>query len=132
MAAETLFQTTVTAVGPEAADLLAGGVLILFDRGAPPELAEISVLHDNGRPTGRAPVRGDWFCIGSERFEITGVGEAAWRKVGDLGHVVLNFTGAASPDRPGEICLAPAGADAVLPLLVPGAVLEVRARAREG
>ena len=39
------YSTTVTAIGEEVADLLEGGVLILYADGAPPALAEVSVQH---------------------------------------------------------------------------------------
>ena len=41
-----LYETTIKEIGPEAADLLEGGVLILFRVGAPRELAEVAVLHE--------------------------------------------------------------------------------------
>lgn len=42
---KTHYRTALTAVGPDVPDLLDGGILILFADGAPPELAEVSVLH---------------------------------------------------------------------------------------
>jgi glucitol/sorbitol PTS system EIIA component len=38
------FRTVVTQVSDEARELVESGVLILFAEGAPPELAEVSVL----------------------------------------------------------------------------------------
>ena len=38
---KTYFRTTITQVGPDVADLIEGGVLILFADGAPAELAEV-------------------------------------------------------------------------------------------
>lgn len=126
MTSAPLFQTTLAVVGADAADLIADGILILFDRTAPPELAEVSVLHEGARPPGRAPNSGDWLCIGPERVRITAVGDAAWRKVHELGHVVFSFNGASLPSRPGEICVAPMEPARLLSLLAPGAVLAVR------
>jgi PTS system glucitol/sorbitol-specific IIA component len=40
-----IWKTEITDVGPEVADLAEGGVVIFFASGAPPELAEVSVLH---------------------------------------------------------------------------------------
>lgn len=98
-------KTRITAIGPEVADLAEGGVLILFAEGSPPELAEVSVMHvvEEG-PAPAAPAIGARIVIGALNAEITAVGDSAWQKVRDIGHVVISFTGADSTDRPGEIC----------------------------
>ena len=126
MASTPLFRTVLTRIGPDAADLIGDGILILFDHSAPPELAEVSVLHDRAGPVGRAPLAGDWLHIDGEAMRVTAVGESAWQKVLDLGHVVFSFNGAGSVSRPGEICVDRVAPGRLLPLLVPGAVLEVR------
>jgi len=98
-------KTRITAVGPEVPELAEGGVLILFADGAPPELAEVSVLHETKEgPLENAPARGAPIRIGSLAAEITAVGDTAWKKVREIGHVVINFNGAGEADRPGEIC----------------------------
>ncbi|KQT52423.1 MULTISPECIES: PTS glucitol/sorbitol transporter subunit IIA [unclassified Aureimonas] len=97
-------RTLVTAVGPDVPDLLEGGVLILFADGAPPELAEVSVLHRvTEGPSDDAPKVGTPIRIGPVEAQLTGLGDLAWAKVRDLGHVVINFNGADHPERPGEI-----------------------------
>jgi len=97
-------RTTVTAVGPDVPDLLEGGVLILFADGAPPELAEVSVLHAVVEgPSDEAPPVGTPIRVGQVLANITGIGPLAWGKVRDIGHVVINFNGEAEPARPGEI-----------------------------
>ena len=55
----TLYHTKISDVGAEAPDMLSGGVLILFKVGAPPELAEVSVLHEPDDKIGAAPKPGD-------------------------------------------------------------------------
>ncbi len=102
------YRTVVTAVGDEVADLLDGGVLVLYADGAPPALAEVSVLHRvQDEVVGHTPSAGDAFTLGSLHTRITAVGETAWRKVKELGHVVINFNGATNAERPGEICVEP-------------------------
>jgi len=97
----------VTAIGPDVADLAEGGVLILFAKGAPPELAEVSVLHEiMEEPAIEAPKVGSILRIGSLQVPLTAIGEAAWAKVRDIGHVVISFNGAHEAERPGEICAA--------------------------
>ncbi len=125
MPGPSLFRTTITAIGAEAGELIEAGVLILFQNGAPPELAEVSVLHDNASRIGRVPVGGDIVRIGAAEFRITAVGETAWQKVADIGHVVFGFSGAQVAERPGEICLEAVEPAAVLAALAPGAVLEI-------
>jgi glucitol/sorbitol PTS system EIIA component len=97
-------RTVVTAVGPDVADLLEGGVLILFADGAPPELAEVSVLHRlAAEPSVEAPAPGTPIRVGAVEARLTAVGALAWNKVRDIGHVVVNFNGAAEAERPGEL-----------------------------
>ena len=102
------YSTTVTAIGEEVPDLLDGGVLILYADGAPPALAEVSVLH---RVDGavqiqvQAPPVGARISFGGLSTRVSAVGSSAWDKVRDLGHVVINFNGASKAERPGEICV---------------------------
>lgn len=97
-------KTSIKAVGPDVADLVENGVLILFAEGAPPELAEVSVLHKVESMGNVAPKPGDKVTIGNLAATITAIGPAAWQKVKDIGHVVINFNDAKSAERPGEIC----------------------------
>ena len=97
-------RTVVSAVGPDVADLLEGGVLILFADGAPAELAEVSVLHRIAEgPSAEAPPVGAIIRVGAVEAPLTAIGALAWNKVRDIGHVVINFNGAATPERAGEI-----------------------------
>ncbi len=123
----TLFRTAIAAVGDEAAELLDGGVLILFAAGAPPELAEISVTHDIITPPGAAPEPGSLLRIDDARFRITAVGATAWQKIAEIGHVVFSFNGAAIAERPGEICVEHAPPERLRPLLRAGAGIEITA-----
>lgn len=123
----TLYRTTISEVGPEAPDMLSGGVLILFEHGAPPELAEVSVMHRPAAKPGNAPSPGAILAIGDFTVKVTAVGDTAWKKVADLGHVVISFNGASSAERPGEICVETRDADEIAAALKPGAVLEFRA-----
>lgn len=100
------FSTTITSIGEEVVDLLAGGVLILYADGAPPALAEVSVQHcvDSGvQPL--PPPLGAHVHVGQLTTRISAVGSTAWAKIRELGHVVINFNGAHHAERPGEICV---------------------------
>lgn len=106
-------QTTMTAIGEEVPDLLEGGVLILYADGAPAALAEVSVQHASDDIAEQVPPVGSRVAIGDARTTVSAVGPTAWGKVRDIGHVVLNFNGAARAERPGEICVAPCDAEAL-------------------
>ncbi|MDE2383802.1 MAG: PTS glucitol/sorbitol transporter subunit IIA [Alphaproteobacteria bacterium] len=99
-------QTVITGIGPEVADMAEGGVVILFADGAPPELAEVSVLHKTvEEPSAKQPPVGAAVRIGSIAVKITGIGPTAWAKMTSMGHIVFAFNGGDASDRPGEICV---------------------------
>ena len=119
-------KTRITAIGPEVAELAEGGVLILFADGSPPELAEVSVMHvvEEG-PEAAAPAVGARITIGSLNAEITAVGDSAWQKVREIGHVVISFTGAQSTDRPGEICATEIVGEELVAALKEGQIITI-------
>lgn len=120
--------TVITRVSDEARELVEAGMLILFAEGAPPELAEVSVLHAVKAiaPTGDPPAVGAEFALGGVLARITAMGEYAWRKFDEIGHVVINFNGAAIAPRSGEICVSPVDLKALVAALTPGAEISIR------
>lgn len=121
-----LLKTHVTAIGPEVAELAGGGVVILFAEGAPPELAEVAVLHRAERhPSLEAPTTGASITFGTLSATITAVGPRAWSKIREMGHVVISFNGATEAERPGEICASPLDAQALVAALQTGAVITI-------
>jgi len=124
---ETIYRTEIKEIGPEVAEFLEMGLLITFEVGAPPELAEMSVLHEPGHKRERPPEPGDVLSIGSLEFKVTAVGEKAWKNVLDLGHAVFVFNGATEVELPGQIYLEPEGAELLLGELQPGARIELTA-----
>lgn len=123
-----LLKTRVTAVGPEVADLAEAGVVILFADGSPPELAEVSVLHRGEEdPSSTPPQPGASIEIGSLSARVTAVGDSAWDKVVEIGHVVISFNGADRAERPGEICASAVDAQALVSALSVGAVITIAA-----
>jgi PTS system glucitol/sorbitol-specific IIA component len=122
------FSTVITQVSPEARELVEGGVLILFAEGAPPELAEVSVLHRAViGPTAEAPTVGTTLNLPGVSARITAIGDYAWKKIGEIGHVVINFNGAATTPRPGEICASSIDLAALAAALAPGAEISIEA-----
>ena len=113
------YRTVLTEIGEEVADLLDGGVLILYAHGAPPALAEVSVMHIvQEEMIGYSPSVGSIIKLGDLETKITAIGDTAWLKVKELGHVVINFNASETAERPGEICV-----DAIAPDLVKEVVI---------
>jgi PTS system glucitol/sorbitol-specific IIA component len=119
------YKTVISEVGPEVPDLLEGGVLILYSDGAPPELAEVSVLHRAEQAHPEAPRAGSQLRIGGVSALVTAVGPTAWNKVNEMGHVVINFNGSSTAERPGEICAQPVDTAALLACIRSGTVIEI-------
>ena len=118
----TYYRTTVVDVGPEAGDMAAAGVVILFAEPLPEALAEMSVVH---RPSqtlqGHAISAGDVISVGAAELQITAVGDLAAKNLEELGHIVLYVD---QPDQkllPGAV-LAAGG----LPPIERDAVIEFR------
>ena len=127
---EPIYLTEVTEIGPEVAEFLVAGLLILFEAGAPPELAEIAVLHEPiSGPREDPPAAGDVLAIGSREFRITSVGSKAWQNIQDLGHAVFKFSGSEEAELPGEIHLEQGGAEELGEMIRPGARVEIKAGA---
>jgi glucitol/sorbitol PTS system EIIA component len=119
------YKTVISDVGPEVGDLLEGGVLILYADGAPPELAEVSVLHRVEAANAQAPRVGARLQIGEIDSVLTAVGPTAWNKVSELGHVVINFNGSRDAERPGEICAQPVDPARLLSSIRSGVLIEI-------
>ena len=103
------------------------GLLITFEVGAPPELAEMSVTHETSHKREEPPEPGDVLAIGPLlEFRITAIGDKAWKNVLALGHAVFVFNGAEEVELPGQIYLEPQGAESLAEELRPGAKLEIR------
>ncbi len=122
------YRTVISEVGPEVAELLEGGVLILYADGAPPELAEVSVLHRVEEAHRQAPQAGSRLRIGEISAWVTAVGPTAWNKVSELGHVVIHFNGSDAAERPGEICAQPVDRGELLASIRSGTVIEIADR----
>lgn len=118
-------KTRITHIGPDVADLLEGGVLILFAEGAPPELAEVSVLHKVETVSAKQPVLGAKIRVGNVEATVTAIGGYAWKKVIDIGHVVVNFNDATAAERPGEICASLLSSVDLLANLKPGQLITI-------
>lgn len=120
------YRTVVTEIGEEVADLLDGGVLILYAHGAPAALAEVSVMHQvQDEVVGHSPTVGSVIKLGDLETKVTAIGDTAWHKVKELGHVVINFNASATAERPGEICVNAIDPEQLKSTVIKGCLLVV-------
>lgn len=97
--------------------------IVLFNDGAPAELAEISVLHTRSGVY-MTPTAGDQLVIGEKVFDITAVGDEAVKTLEELGHCTVVFKGGTEPERPG--CIMVRGEEELVEAdLKEGAVIEI-------
>jgi glucitol/sorbitol PTS system EIIA component len=119
----TYYRSTIVDIGPEAQEMAAAGVFILFGEPLPDALAEVSVVH---RPSqtleGHAINVGDKVVIGGQELTITLVGDLATKNLDDLGHVVLYVNHPGQKLLPGSV-----QADGELPVIERGQTIEFRA-----
>ena len=76
--------------------------VILFNDNAPPELADMAILHEVGLLS-EDPAPGDTLKIGDKTYGITAVGDEAIHTLRQMGHCTLAFSSDAEPYRPGCI-----------------------------
>lgn len=120
------YQSTITGLGPDALAFLADedmNFIIIFNEDAPPELAELSVLHTKAELK-EMPAAGDTMKICGKEFKISAVGSEAPHTLKELGHCTLSFKGGTEAERPGCIMLE---GNALLPEdLKAGGTIEIR------
>ncbi|NGO08092.1 PTS glucitol/sorbitol transporter subunit IIA [Streptomyces sp. HC44] len=83
------YQSTILRVGNEAADLIDGGVLILFGEPLPGDLESLSVVHKPVDTPAQEIRPGDELWLGETRLTLTAVGERAQENLTTLGHMVV-------------------------------------------
>lgn len=108
------YQVKITGLGEDALAFLGGddgNFIIIFNEDAPPELADLSVLHTKAELKEPSAV-GDTFKICGKEFKISAVGYEALKTLPELGHCTVDFRGGSEPDRPG--CIMVEG-DTLLP-----------------
>lgn len=98
-----LYRSTVTRIGPDAADMIEAGVYILFGEPVPPALADMSVVHDKA-PGGESELKpGDTIALGDAVITIDEVGHLAAHNLAELGHAVVYLNMPSQKLLPGAI-----------------------------
>ncbi len=102
------YDVTITGLGDMAMEFLNPDMemqfVILFNDNAPPELAEMAILHTVGELR-EDPAPGDTLKLGGKTYKITAVGDEALHTLRELGHCTLAFSPDSTPYRPGCIML---------------------------
>ena len=102
------YSSEITGFGPEAFEFLepelALNFVIIFNEDAPPELAELAILHKKADVIAD-PAKGDILMIGENVYTITAVGSEAPQTLRELGHCTMAFGGGEEAFRPGCIML---------------------------
>jgi PTS system glucitol/sorbitol-specific IIA component len=101
---EAKFITRVTAIGDQVDEFMRHQILVLFEAGAPEELAVFSILHEPVLK-GSNVEPGDVLWLGSADYRILAVGEVANQNLAALGHLVIKFNGLSDPELPGDVCV---------------------------
>lgn len=100
----TRFETRVVGVGEQVAEFVRAGVLVLFQAGAPDELAEFSVLHETiVNEDGVEP--GDVLELRGESYRVLAVGSVANQNLQSMGHLVVKANGRHDAELPGDVCV---------------------------
>ncbi|HEL0024990.1 PTS glucitol/sorbitol transporter subunit IIA [Streptococcus equi subsp. zooepidemicus] len=98
-----VFETRVTAIGSEAADMInAANMLILFGQGAPADLADFCYTIDNKQVSGPISVGGQ-LVIDQMAYDITAVGAVVEKNLAQLGHITISFNGSTASSLPGTL-----------------------------
>ncbi|HEM6083741.1 TPA: PTS glucitol/sorbitol transporter subunit IIA [Streptococcus suis] len=99
----TIFNTTVTAIGPEAEGMIeVANMLILFGEGAPADLAEFCFTINNKDLSGAIQIGGT-VLIDELAFPITFVGEVVEKNLKNLGHITISCDGSTEGSLPGTL-----------------------------
>ena len=96
--------------------------VILFNDNAPPELAEMAILHTEGTLSAD-PAPGDTLRVGDKTYKITAVGDEAIHTLREMGHCTLAFSADSEPYRPG--CIMLDGEVVTAEDVVNGAVIQI-------
>ena len=117
------YKTTVTKLGESYGDMLAEGLIVVFNENAPEELAELSALHTIAELPGDIKP-GDEVVLGDKRFTVTAVGAEANYTLKKMGHCTFVFTAADEAELDGHVVLKGDG----MPELKPGSPFEIYLR----
>lgn len=99
------FEATIVSIGMWAEESLTDNMMILFNKNAPPEIADYCFIH---QPSTISTIDSEinldsTLLINDIAYIVTAVGSAANINLQQLGHITLKFDGAGTPELPGCI-----------------------------
>ena len=100
----SVYESAVTQVGGQVEAFLGHGLLIFFGAGSPPELHDISVLHE-ATVAEDGPQPGDTIHLGETSMEVLAVGSVVRDNLINLGHLDLKADGRTEVKLPGDVCV---------------------------
>ena len=98
------YRTRVVSIGDQVDAFVKAQILVLFQAGAPEELASFSVLHQPEITSGTVEV-GDTLVLRSESYRVRAVGSVANENLQALGHLVVKCNDLDEPELPGDVCV---------------------------
>lgn len=98
------YKVQIVKLGNMAKELIDNGMMVIFNENAPPELAEISVLHTSDTLC-EDVVTGDHVRIGDMEYVVKSVGWEVNKTLRELGHCTLKFDNSKEKDLPGVVLL---------------------------
>lgn len=116
----TKYEMHVVEIGPLVSEFIDAKILVFFKCGAPPELAEFSILHEPG-DFFEEVCPGDYILIGNEQYRVTAVGNVANNNIRELGHLIMKCNGKTSAELPGDVCVE----DKALPPIEVGMTIRI-------
>lgn len=114
------YEMRVLEIGPLVSEFIEAGILVFFKVGAPPELAEFSILHEPSDYFSDVQP-GDYIVIGDHSYYVTAVGEIANKNIRELGHLVMKCNGMTTAQLPGDVCVE----EKKLPPISVGSVVKI-------
>jgi PTS system glucitol/sorbitol-specific IIA component len=115
------YEMRVVEIGPLVDEFLQAKMLVFFKVGAPPELAEFSILHEPSHSFANVKP-GDRIVVDNEHsYRVTAVGEVANKNIGALGHLIMKCNGRTEPELPGDVCVE----DKELPPIRVGSIIRI-------
>lgn len=96
------YKSKVTGIGSMVSEFVEQKILIVYNDNAPPELAEMAILHTI-HSLDKDVSAGDVVILGNKEYVVTAVGDEANHTLRTLGHCTFSFHGSDTARIPGHI-----------------------------
>ncbi|GMA09325.1 PTS sorbitol transporter subunit IIA [Tetragenococcus halophilus subsp. flandriensis] len=102
-----MYQTKITEIGNLVEEFREEVLLVLFGPKVPPELKDISVIHESNKEPKDIFTQNGKIKIGNQVYTITKVGTEANKNFESLGHISIYFREGENEVLPGAINVTP-------------------------